>query len=220
MGHVDDPDGRDDYWYAVTSLDDAGNESDRSAPMQPALGELTPTGLVATAADGQVELDWDAVTAPDLDGYHVERFAADVGTWTRLTNDPLTDSAWTDTDVVNDTSYTYRVIAVTDAGRQSAPSATADATPADTTAPPAPTGLSVTAGDGEVEMNLGRRHRPDLAGYYVESTSGGDAWTRLTTDPVSDTSWTDTSAVNGTDYTYRVVAVDTADNESGLSDTA
>ena len=89
-----------------------GNESERSTPIQPALGRAHAdrSGRHAGRRSGRSST-WDAVTAPDLDGYHVERFAADVGTWTRLTNDPLTDSAWTDTDVVNDTSYTYRVIA-------------------------------------------------------------------------------------------------------------
>ncbi len=221
IGYSGPSGGRDDYWYAVTSIDGSRNESARSTPLQPHLAALTPTGLVATAGNREVELDWNAVDDPDVAGYQVERLSADAGTWTRIATAPLSDSAWTDTDVLNDTSYTYRVIAVTNTGRESGPSDTVDATPTDTTAPSAPTGLAATAGDAEVELTWNAVTDSDLAGYHVERTVTADTpdWTRLTTDLVSGTSWTDSSAVNDTSYSYRVVAVDNADNESDPSST-
>ena len=221
IGYSGPSGGRDDYWYAVTSIDGSRNESDRSTALQPQLAALTPTGLVATAGNGEVELDWNAVDDPDVAGYHVERLSADAGTWTRLTTDPLSDSAWTDTDVVNDTSYTYRVIAIDTAGRQSGPSATADATPTDTTAPPVPTGLTATPADGSVELTWNPVTVDDLAGYHVERTpTEADGWTRLNSDPLTEPTYTDTDVTNADSYTYRIRAVDTHANESDPSTTA
>ena len=223
--YVDQPGGRDDYWYAVTSVDDLDNESERSSALQPTPADHTspaaPTGLTATPGDGQVDLSWDAVTATDLAGYHVERTATGAGTWTRLTTNVLSQTSYTDNSATNDTAYTYRVVAVDTASNESGPSDTASATPADTTAPAVPTGLTATPGDGEVALNWDAVTATDLAGYHVERTpTGANSWTRLTTNPVAGTTYTDSGAVNGTAYTYRVVAVDTASNESDPSGTA
>jgi hypothetical protein len=63
------------YYYRVTSLDAAGNESARSAAVSGTRPDLTApsavTGLVATPTDYGFELKWDPNPTPDLARYVV-----------------------------------------------------------------------------------------------------------------------------------------------------
>jgi serine protease AprX len=94
-----------------------------------------PTGLTATAGDGQVALDWANNTESDLVRYHVYRRNAD-GTWLATPLTTVTASAFTDTGVLNHVTQTYRVTAEDSSTNESAPSNEASATPEP--APPAP----------------------------------------------------------------------------------
>lgn len=91
---------------------------------------------------------------------------------------------------------------------------------ADTEPPPAPSGLELSSGDQQVDVQWSSVDADDLAGYAVRrSSENTDAVSTLT--PVdtlfTDTSHTDTGVRNGTRYTYWVVAVDEAGNESERS---
>ena len=74
-----------------------------------------PTGLVASAGDGQVELSWEH-PGPDIDGYHVYRSTEPFetkGQSQRITgSDPVTETSYTDTEVANETTYYYRMASV------------------------------------------------------------------------------------------------------------
>ena len=97
------------------------------------------------------------------------------------------------------------------------------ATSADTTPPPAPPSLAATAGNGSVALNWGGSTASDLAGYRVyRSTSTPVALATPISGAslVTATSFTDTTAANGTTYFYVVVAIDTSGNASGPSPTA
>ena len=88
-------------------------------------------------------------------------------------------------------------------------------------APPAPTGLGATAGDGLVELSWEEATDGSLAGYNVyRSTSSfsdiSDA-SKLNDSPVGDTAYADTDVENGTEYFYRVTAVDGDGRESAPS---
>lgn len=86
--------------------------------------------------------------------------------------------------------------------------------------PPAPSGLDLNSGDQEVEVSWESVEADDLAGYVVRRrTEESDAVSTLT--PVdslfTNTNYTDTDVSNGTVYTYWVVAIDEAGNESERS---
>ena len=90
----------------------------------------------------------------------------------------------------------------------------------DTKPPPAPSGLELSSGDQKVDLSWQSVDADDLAGYAVRrTTEGSDAVSTLT--PVdtlfTSTSYTDTGVRNGTKYTYWVVAIDEAGNESDRS---
>ncbi|MFW7413411.1 PQQ-dependent sugar dehydrogenase [Demequina sp. SO4-18] len=240
-GHTDDTVTNDvEYFYLVTAIDDAGNQSAPSAevsatPQAPAPPEpdttppAAPTGLNATSGDGTVALTWDDQAEPDLAGYRIYR-SETAGTIDPATDTPIATVAepgHTDDTVTNDVEYFYLVTAIDDAGNQSAPSAEVSATPQapappepDTTPPAAPTGLDAAADDGTVALTWDDQAEPDLAGYriYRSETTG-------TIDPATDTpiatvatpGYVDDTVTNDVEYFYVVTAIDDADNESAAS---
>jgi serine protease len=169
---------------------------------------VAPTGLLATAGQASLALDWDDNSEPDLGGYRVYRQNLD-GSWT-LVGSPAA-SAFTDTGLAAGTAYTYEVTAVDRSGNESAPSATASATPtADATRPALPTGLSASAGDGSVALDWADNTESDLAHYNVYRDG-------VVVGSPTASAYVDAGLTNGTSYTYAVTAVDASGNESDPS---
>ncbi|MTD16945.1 choice-of-anchor D domain-containing protein [Nakamurella sp. YIM 132087] len=181
-----------------------------------------PTGATATAGDGTVAVSWTAVTATDLAGYHVYRSTSTpvaTSAANRITATPLTATQLADTSVVNGTAYHYVITSIDTKGNESDASTEVDATPADSTAPAAPVGLTVTAGDASATVRWTPSTEGDLTGYRVY---------RSTTSPVSveaanlvasptAAQFDDTGLTNGTTYYYVITALDDAGNQSPAS---
>lgn len=95
----------------------------------------------------------------------------------------------------------------------------------DESAPPeAPGGLEAESEDGAVALSWETVGADDLEGYYVYrgTTSLNEVSNRdpITESSISDVSYVDDAAENGTKYYYRVTAVDEDDNESDPSSEA
>jgi subtilisin family serine protease/fibronectin type 3 domain-containing protein len=204
------------YTYRVTAYDAVSNESETSAAVSATPADATPpaapTALTATAGDARVALDWADNAEADLAGYRIERKHAD-GSWSAITT--VTASAYTHTGLTNGTAYTYRVVAYDTSGNESTPSDEASATPLDTMAPAAPTGLTATASDGQVALDWADNGEADLAGYRVYRRNADGSWPEIAT--VTASGYAHTGLTNGTAYAYRVTAHDVAGNESGPS---
>ncbi|OWY59269.1 hypothetical protein B7486_75490, partial [cyanobacterium TDX16] len=105
-----------------------------------------PTGVTATPGNAQVQVSW---TAPSSTGGSAVR-------WYQVLRDGVqvhqtangSTLSWTDTGRTNGTSYAYTVRAVTAVGTGATSSPAVSATPR--TVPGAPTGVSATAGNGQV----------------------------------------------------------------------
>jgi TolB protein len=93
--------------------------------------------------------------------------------------------------------------------------------PEDTTAPAAPSGLTGESGNSAIDLTWSAVGADDLDGYNVyRASSSIDDVADLSPqngELVTETSFVDESAENGTTYHYAVTAVDTASNESGPS---
>src|SRR6266852_6319838 len=158
------------YAYAVSAVDNAGNESawtttqtatttvcaDTTPPS-------TPTGLAATAATcTQVNLGWTASSdtgGSGLRGYNVYRNGALV----KLVAAPATSTS--DPGMSPSSIYSYLVTAVDNAGNESAASGSSSVLMpacADTTAPSTPTGLGLTPSC--TQMNLAWLASTDTGG--------------------------------------------------------
>lgn len=84
-------------------------------------------------------------------------------------------------------------------------------TPADTFPPAAPRSLAAIAGEGVISLIWEPNTEADLAGYLVlRGDAPGDTLRAITPEPVTATTYRDTTARAGTRYVYVVVAVDRA----------
>ena len=167
-----------------------------------------PTGPNATAGNGQVALTWTASSGAT--SYNVKRSTTSGGE-TTITN--VTGVNYTDTQVVNGTTYYYKVSA-TNAYGESANSTEVSATPtASSSNPPAaPTILTVTTNSGQVSLTWSTVATATSYNVKRSTTSGGET----TITNVTVVNYTDTSVVNGTTYYYKVSAVN-ANGESANS---
>jgi len=176
------------------------------APVNP---PATPTNLTATAASStHVDLAWTAVA--NATGYRVERSTDGSTGWAQIAS--TTSPSFGDTDVVENSTRYYRVIA-TNAGGDSAPSNIASATTPGSS-PSIPMNLIATPGKGKISLTW--RGSTDsggsgLAGYEVWRTTG-NAFSKIAT--TSATSYTNSGLTRGTTYWYYVVAFDNAGNKS------
>ena len=125
------------YYYVVTAVDTSNNESadsnEASVVPDGSLPDTTPpaapSGVAASAGDGQVGVSWNANGESDLAGYDVYRGTSAGGPYSRLNGALLTNTSYTDTAVTNGTTYFYVVVAVDTSNNESADSSEVSATP-------------------------------------------------------------------------------------------
>jgi len=208
------------YSYRVSAVDNAGNQSAQSTAASattPACTTdttppTTPTGLVATGVScSQVNLSWNASTdsgGSGLKGYNIYRN----GAFVKQVLAPATSTS--DTGLSAQTTYSYRVSAVDNAGNQSAQGTASGATTSscsDTTPPSMPMGVFATAASSS-QINLSWIPSTDtggsgLAGYNVYRGGVLIGGTTLA-------SYSNTGLTANTQYCYTVKAYDNAGNVS------
>jgi fibronectin type 3 domain-containing protein len=85
--------------------------------------------------------------------------------------------------------------------------------------PPAPpTGVSPIAAEGTISLVWEANTERDLQGYLVwRGEEGSETLTRITSDIVKETRYTDQSVKSGVRYVYVITAVDTQTPEPNVS---
>src|SRR6058998_1751352 len=161
-----------------------------------------PGNLVATAvSSSQIDLSWTASTDDvGVTGYRVDRCqGAGCTSFTQIATP--TGTSHSDTGLAPSTSYSYQVTAVDAAGNVSTASAPGTAgTPADTTPPSAPTGLTATAASA-TEITLSWTASTDdvgVTGYQVERCPGAECTTFTPVAAALGTSYSDTGLAPNT----------------------
>ncbi len=204
------------YYYKVSALNSVGEgaqSNERSAtPAAAATVPGAPSLGSASGANGTVGLAWSAPASDGgaaVSGYRVYRGTSSGGETLLTTLGNVT--GWTDSSVVNGTTYYYKVSALNSVG-EGALSNERSATPVATaTVPGAPSLLSASAGNGSVALTWSAPASDGgapVGGYRVyRSVVAGDPFPRLMATVGNVTGWTDGSVVNGTTYYYKVSAV-------------
>ena len=204
------------YYFRITATN-AGGESAASSevsamPQVPAPG--APSGLSLTAGNAQVEATWTAVSGASRYTLYYSQSSFTSLTASGVTKvENLNGPPHTVSDLTNGTTYYFRVTA-SNAGGESAASDQASATPL---APPgAPSGLLLTAGNGQVEASwtAGTGVSTTYTLYYSQSSFTSVTASGVTVVPnLTGTSHIQRGLTNGTTYYFRV----TASNASGES---
>src|SRR5882724_2877399 len=197
-------------------LDGAGNRVTVTTVIPDTTAPTVPTGLTATAISAtQVNLSWTASTdsgGSALAGYKIYRGGTQIAT--------STTASYSDTTVAGSTTYSYTVAAYDGANNLSAQSTAAGVTTpaaADTTAPTVPTGLAGTAPSSTV-VNLTWTASTDSGGSGLAGYKVYRAGTQIGTSTTA--SYSDSTVVGTTTYSYTVAAYDHANNVSAQSTAA
>jgi fibronectin type 3 domain-containing protein len=163
-------------------------------------GPPAPGNLVCTAANGQCQLSWNASTGADT--YTVKR-STTMGTGHMELQAGIVDLSYTDTTVVNGTTYYYVVTATNTSGTSgnSNEQSCAPAAPPGQAPPP-----SATPGNGQVALSWSAV--PGATSYSLQSstTMGGPYDPIAGATNIMATSFTHTGLDNGTAYYYVLTA--------------
>ncbi len=217
------------YYYVLTALDTAGNESQGSAEISvqteslpDVTAPLAPVLSSVTALDtSSIAISWLSSTEPDLSSYNLYRGESSGFTLTAgslvYTGSGL---SYADISLSPETRYYYVLTALDTAGNESQGSeeisVQTESLP-DVTAPLAPVLSSVTALDtSSISVSWLSSTEADLATYHLyRGLSSGFALTGSSLVYTgSGLSYTDISLSPETRYYYVLTALDTADNES------
>lgn len=197
------------YWKSVLVTEDFVNGQPDSNPSNDVSFSIglprVPTGLTATPGNAQVALSWTAVAGAT--SYNVKRATISGGPYTTIASP--TSTGLVDNAAANGTTYYYVVSAVNSVG-QSTNSNEANATP-QLAAPQAPTNLTTTAGNGQVQLTWTASFGADSYNIKRAEVSGGPYTTLNSSTTVG---YTDTGLTNGTTYYYVVSALNNAGESS------
>lgn len=171
-----------------------------------------PTDLAGTPADGQISLTW---TAANDNGAaitnHKVSYTPAGGDETQVST-TSGKSNYIIEGLENGTTYTIKVLAVNSEGDGEYSSSIEVASGEEISEPGAPTDLSGTPGDGQVELAWTAPEDDggsEITGYTVGYSKSGGSITTVDTGGVG-TSYTLTGLTNGTEYVIVVYAVNSA----------
>jgi fibronectin type 3 domain-containing protein len=193
------------YYYVVSAINTIATcESPNSAEVTATpIGLCTPPAapaVTATSANGTVELVWAQVAGAV--SYTIARSSSSgTGYATLAQISAGTTTSYTDSNVVNGTTY-YYVITASNGTCSSVDSAEVSAAPA-CTAPTSPTGLAATPGDKSVTLKW--TASAGAISYSIYRKATGDQTYKLV-NSTSTTTFTDTTVANGTVYSYVLTA--------------
>jgi titin len=172
-----------------------------------------PSALDELAADvaptpglgsGQVRLAWTAPPPEQAVTDYVIESSFDGDTWTPVVDGVSTATTYTVDGLADGTSYTFRVAAVNAVGAGGW-SGMVTATPMRT--PDTPSGLTAArAASGEVVLNWVAAS-PAITDYAIELSPDGVEWITYDDGPSPATTSVVTGLANGTEYSFRVAAV-------------
>lgn len=191
------------YQYVVTASNAGGIGG--GSTLVTATAPLAPSGLVASASQNQITLNWTG--SAGATGYNVYRGTAGGAESATPVAANVQGTSFVDPGLASGTRYYYVVTAV-DAGGESARSGEATARIAETI-PPAPTGL--TAGANQNQITLSWSAAAGVTSYrvYRGATPGGEDATPIATG-VNGTNYTDDGLPAGATFFYTVSAVNGA----------
>ena len=141
-------------------------QSNNTIKLNDATTTAVPTGLTATAGNGQVSLAWTANSESDLASYKLygDTLASPTTLVATITKGIVT---FVHTNLINGKTYYYRISSVDSSANESAKSSDVSATPVDNTAPSTwISGLGGSSRDEGGSIAIDNKGNIFLAGYF------------------------------------------------------
>ncbi|MBC7363342.1 MAG: SBBP repeat-containing protein [Candidatus Aminicenantes bacterium] len=200
------------YYYRVKAYNSIGD-----SPYSNELSVLTrpaaPTNLVATAVnERKINLSWTDNSNGET-GFRLEK-KTENSSWSVLATLAANVTSYSDTSVVENTTYTYRVFAFNDSGDSASSNEETVTTPA-LTIPAAPSDLVAQAmSASQVRLSwVDNSYNED--GFKVERKTGeAGTWAQVGVASADSTSFLDNSVSELTTYYYRIKAYNSAGDSS------
>jgi len=199
------------YYYRVRAYNDVGDSAYSSvAGVSVLTRPAAPTGLSASAINKRrVNLSWADNSASET-GYRVERKINAGDPWATVSTLGAGATSYSDTSVLETTTYTYRVLAF-NSGGDSSPSNEVQVTTPELTIPAAPSGLQATALSASVVRLAWTDNAYNESGVKIERKTGsGGSWGPLATAAADAVTYDDGTVAESTTYYYRVRATNAA----------
>jgi fibronectin type 3 domain-containing protein len=176
-----------------------------------------PTNVTATAADGQVILDWNDVSGAATYNVYMHTSTGVIRTnYTTYISTATRPYSWA--GLSNGQTYYFVVTALDYYGNESDASEEASATPvAAITAPASPTNVTATAGDSEVTVSWNGSSGAASYNVYIDTLTGVSETSYADYTNTTSTSYTWTGLSNGQTYYFVVTALNYYGNESDAS---
>lgn len=195
------------YFYQVRAAN-GGSQSEASnqasATTSTSGRPSVPENLVATAISGsRIDLDWTD-TSNDETWFRIERREG-TGNWIDLIDLTGNTTSHSDTGLLVDTVYTYRIRSGNAAGLSS-PGNEASATTSTGSAINAPANLSAVAvSDREINLNWSDESNNEIS-FRVQRRQGTGSWAEIASLAPNTTTYLDSGLAQETSYSYRVLA--------------
>ncbi|THB73136.1 MAG: hypothetical protein D6B28_04260, partial [Gammaproteobacteria bacterium] len=216
----EDPELHDgDFSYAVAAIDKSGNLSLVSESIEVTLDLRAPQAYI-TKPDINTQFDKslfikavseDTDIASVLFQYQKEGEQS----WVDIGSSDLYSPFETVLDQQNLTYgiYKLRAIATDNAGKTDLNASEVVVEYKDISAPATPVGFVYSVDGGSVNLEWEENFEADLAGYHVYRRAENGTQVQITTDPLQDSSYTDSDLQDGV-YFYSLKAVDNTGNQS------
>jgi rhamnogalacturonan endolyase len=178
---------------------------------------VPPLHFSVSAMTDTVILSWDANYEPDLAGYSVYRAKQEDGSFTRLNDNLIILTEFTDTDVQNDTIYYYTVTAVDTDNNESDYAEILKAIP--TIRPDWPLDLEGRSNLNSVKIFWNMPDETNILGYNVyRSTRSSENYRKINDDIITEMEYVDEPLPRNLTFYYAVTAVNYGLLESFFSE--
>lgn len=209
--------------YRLLAIDYFGRVSPKSTEVTVELPDLSPPAPPTDPAsdnsvDGVVTLSWAASPDDDVVAYRVARTSDAAVPAITVGRVAVPTTTFRDDQFPGYGYYYYEIYAIDAAGNESALPLYHIANATDLKPPSPPSGVSIDARSGAIELNWSPNQEGDLAGYLVfrsMDVKGTGTWAALHVEPFAGTTFTDDLPPTRRNIMiYHVIAMDTTGNRS------
>jgi hypothetical protein len=217
------------YIFGFLIYDHKGKKSEFSdlVTVAPKILTLPPQNISALVHKDKIEVSWtppdkniDQTPAVSIKGYNIYRFEKDEEI-VKLNSALIKETKYEDRSFSFGVTYNYFVRSAADdvfPYSESDNSENKEILAKDTFPPSVPKGLIAVAGREFIALRWDPLSEGDLRGYKVwRKAEGEKEFTLLTSDPIQETMYTDSTVKERKKYHYAVSGIDESGNESELS---